>query len=165
MRPGDCPAGKQEGARPILDRRSLILGGTLIAGGLGVSALRPGSDGGGHSRTDFARLIPQSVGPWHAIDPRGVVLPPEDLLSQKIYDGFLVRGYANGAQPPIFLVVAFGAAQSYSMQLHRPETCYPASGYSIVDQSPQLFRFGQASIPGRFLRTRYLTPAQKEVAG
>jgi EpsI family protein len=83
---------------------------------------------------DLAALVPQRVGRWQAAETDDLVLPPEDMLSRAVYDSYLARGFTAGPGPRIMLLVAYGAVQSYALQLHRPELCYPASGFELSDR-------------------------------
>ncbi|MFZ5667772.1 MAG: exosortase C-terminal domain/associated protein EpsI [Pseudomonadota bacterium] len=114
-----------------MNRRDFTLGALLGLGGLGGLYLRHYSAKPVRRPPDLARLIPEMVGPWRKIGVNDVILPPADALSQSLYDRFLVRGYRMQQRPPITLVIAYGAVQSYRLQLHRPESCYPASGFAL----------------------------------
>ncbi|GAA0645126.1 hypothetical protein GCM10009424_21170 [Sphingomonas ursincola] len=114
-----------------MNRRDFTLGALLGLGGLGGFYLRHHSAKPVRRPPDLARLIPKMVGPWQQIGVHDVILPPADALSQSLYDRFLVRGYRMQQRPPLTLVIAYGAVQSYRLQLHRPESCYPASGFAL----------------------------------
>lgn len=45
------------------------------------------------------------------------------------------------------LSIAYGSDQSYSMQVHRPEMCYPAQGFEIKHLSRGSFHFGETELP------------------
>lgn len=119
-----------------MNRRQALIGGALATGGLAAMAVRPAVTKRADLAFDLDETIPKRIAGWQATDPRGVVLPPEDALSEQIYDSYLVRGYQRDDGPQLFVVIAYGAAQSYGLQLHRPEICYPASGYSISNTAP-----------------------------
>ena len=118
-----------------MNRRTLLAAMALGAGGgLGLAA-HPQLRRASTRPLPEEAAFPDQFGNWRAIDPDRIVLPPEDLLSATTYQRLIVRGYANGEGPPVMLVVAFGARQTYAMQLHRPEICYPASGFGLSERS------------------------------
>jgi EpsI family protein len=52
-------------------------------------------------------------------------------LSKQLYSQLLTRVYVAPEQPPMMLLVAQSGRQSGALQVHRPEVCYPASGYQL----------------------------------
>lgn len=91
--------------------------------------------------------MPGEVAHYRPADPAGVVLPRPDDLSREIYDGFLARAYTDGENPAIFVVLAYGSVQDYALQLHRPEICYPASGYTISPVTELALGLGSRTVP------------------
>ena len=134
----------------MITRRDILLAGLLGGtGAVGLSlGLRPRI---GNPRA--ARLLedlPPTIGRWRMGDPGTIVLPPEEAISRTVYDGYVVRGYDAPGTARIVLLIAYSAGQSYALQLHRPEICYPASGFAIEKRS----LLDAASIPAIFLTTR-----------
>lgn len=114
-----------------MNRRELLCAGLMAGGGLAALALRPARPDASFLPPDLAAIVPRTVGNWQATSAQDAVLPPADALSQSIFNGYLVRGYAATGWPPLVMVIAFGAVQSYNLQLHQPEACYPASGFKL----------------------------------
>jgi EpsI family protein len=122
----------------MLDRRDLLLG-VLCAGALGAAeALRPRRLvrllAPGKHLTD---VVPTAIPGWSAAAGGDIVVPrTEGSLAARLYADELARYYQPaGAQPdqsPIMLLIAYGSSQSDSLQLHRPEACYPASGFTVT---------------------------------
>ncbi|MEO8038328.1 MAG: exosortase-associated protein EpsI, B-type, partial [Betaproteobacteria bacterium] len=50
----------------------------------------------------------------------------------RIYSQTLARTYINSKGDRVMLSVAYGGDQSDAMQVHKPEICYPAQGFSVV---------------------------------
>ncbi|MDZ3833679.1 MAG: EpsI family protein [Sphingopyxis sp.] len=98
----------------------------------------------------LASIIPETFGSWHQ-DPNGsIVLPPtEGTLAGRLYDEMLVRSYADGSgQSPIMMLATYGKEQSDGLQLHRPESCYPAVGFAIVGRTLGALQLGRdVSLP------------------
>ena len=49
------------------------------------------------------------------------------------------------------MVTAFGPAQSYATQLHRPEICYPASGFEVLEETSHDFLVAGRVVPASIL--------------
>jgi EpsI family protein len=76
-------------------------------------------------------LVPKTIGRWKFVAASGLVIPPEDQLARTLYSQLLTRVYSDDEHEPVMLLVAQSAGQSGILQVHRPETCYPASGFQI----------------------------------
>lgn len=114
-----------------LARRKLVLGAALL-GGAGLAGLvRPRQSGMAGAQQLIEAAWPERLGAWRRIALGDFVLPPGDALGRGQYDALVLRGYAGEGRAPIYCVVTYGAVQDYALQLHRPEVCYPASGFSI----------------------------------
>lgn len=85
------------------------------------------------------RVIPEQIGKWKFVSTSGLVVPPKDQLALAIYAQTLTRVYYDG-EAPIMLLVAYSASQSGFLQVHRPEYCYAASGYTLSDFAPHDIR-------------------------
>lgn len=127
----------------------------LLSSGLAV-AMRPN-----HKIADAApkvileKLVPARFGDWRAEGDRslGVVNPQQTELLNKIYAQILTRTYTNINGERVMLSIAYGSDQSDSMQLHRPEICYPAQGFQVSSMRRELLHVGQGEIPITRLET------------
>ena len=81
-------------------------------------------------------VIPTRIGDWRFMTESGLVIPPEDQLSRALYSQLLTRVYYDGKSPPIMMLVAHSAGQTGVLQIHRPEVCYPAGGYTLSQVTP-----------------------------
>jgi EpsI family protein len=82
-------------------------------------------------------LVPKVVDGWTSGPTDNIVIPrTEGSLAAKLYAEQLALAYhhAGDDKPNIMVLAAYGAAQNDSLQLHRPEVCYPAIGFEIVDR-------------------------------
>ena len=119
-----------------LARRKFLLGGTFAAVA-GFAALRQPSQ-----RIDYlgarklADIVPRKFANWQVSGNSGLVIPPEDQLSNLLYSQMLTRVYGNG-QDSIMLLIAQSAGQTGVLQVHRPEVCYPAGGYKLSAVVPR----------------------------
>lgn len=116
-----------------MNRRDVLFGGGMIAAAAGAEYLRPRNrlmllpDG-----RKLEDIVPKSLGPWSKVDSEGIVLPKTPgSLADRLYNQTLNRFYVSDNHVPVMLVVAYGAVQNDLLQLHRPETCYAAVGFTI----------------------------------
>lgn len=116
-----------------VDRRHFVLGGLLLAGGGLAMARQPKVVSPHVGKDDLEKLVPKQVGEWSFESASGLVLPPSDALSDRLYDGLVTRTYTAPGQPPVMLLVAYSNLQDGMLQVHRPEVCYPAGGYSLSE--------------------------------
>ncbi|NIJ07803.1 EpsI family protein [Sphingomonas vulcanisoli] len=132
-------------------RRDLLIGGAMAAtAGLSwaraprhrIASIAPGG---------LEKVVPLKIGPWHYEPASGIVLPPPDALAKLLYDQQISRSYVADNELPIMLVAAYGSSQGGALQVHRPEICYPASGFRLTDTRlhPLTVRPGDA-LPARF---------------
>ncbi len=116
----------------FLSRRALMLG-LGAAGAAGAAALlTPRHYEPGLNRVHLDDLVPNAVGPWQA-EPTGAFILPADGSVSNFYDQVITRRFTAPNSPDIMLLIAHGAAQSGLMRVHRPEICYGAAGFKILD--------------------------------
>lgn len=118
-------------ATPQLDRRALVLGGLLAATGAVAIARQPQPGRARVNKEQLGKLVPTRFGQWVAQADDNLVLPPADALSDSLYSGLVTRSYFAPGRPPMMLLVAYSNVQDGMLQVHRPETCYPAGGYRL----------------------------------
>lgn len=118
-----------------MDRRSLLIGAGLTAAA-GVSYWRAPYKPVEQIPSDaFRRALPDRVEGWRSRTSAEVVLPPQDG-SDKVYQNLETRIYEGSGLPLMMVVVAYSSIQQNDIQVHRPEVCYPASGYPIISINP-----------------------------
>lgn len=129
----------------------------MVAGGLMLAA-----SGLAYARTPTSKVarikkgaidasLPKTVLGWNFQSSSGLVLPPPDSLSDRLYDEIATRVYAAENQPPVMLLVAYSNVQDGMLQVHRPETCYPVGGFALSDSHIVDLNVGAAQpIPCRF---------------
>ena len=132
---------------PQIDRRKMLVG-LLFCSVAGIAAWRRPDehlDYLGHQTLE--NLVPKTLGPWKFVAASGLVVPPDDQLAQATYSQMLTRVYSDGVNALIMLLIAQSGSQSGVLQIHRPETCYTASGFSISPVTPRRIPLGSTTLP------------------
>ena len=140
-----------------MNRRNLIVGGALIAAAASAEVMRPRQrlvllrEG-----RDLEKVIPRTIGTWQKIESDAFVLPKvPGSLSDRLYNQTISRLYVSESHEPVMIVIAYGAVQNDLLQLHRPEVCYAAVGFSISESRTTPVALGNAAIlPARSLTAR-----------
>jgi EpsI family protein len=99
-------------------------------------------------------ILPSGFEDWTSQDVSDLVAPETpDSLAARLYGETVGRIYqqkSSGDQ--VFMLMAHGDVQSNELQLHRPEVCYPAFGFTILESAPlQIPLAASIQIPGRRL--------------
>lgn len=119
----------------MIARRDLLIGGaSLGAAGLAYY-LKPRQRQNLLSGARMADILPLTFGTWSAESADGLVQPKsEDELAAQLYSEMVGRIYSDSATgEQVMMLVAYGDTQSDLLQLHRPEACYPAVGFNLVE--------------------------------
>lgn len=119
-------------------RRDLIFCGAAVLAAGSAAALRP------HKRLNLlgerkmADVVPPEFGVWKSQSADGLVQPEaEGKLASLLYSELVSRVYVNEVSgDEIMMLIAYGDTQSDLLQLHRPESCYPAVGFRLVLSEP-----------------------------
>jgi EpsI family protein len=130
-------------------RNLLLLTLMLAASGMAI-ALRPTqkiADQG--PKVDLEAMIPRAFGEWHEEKQRSIQIvdPQTQEMIEKAYSQVLTRVYRNTNGYRIMLSIAYGSDQSDSMQVHKPENCYPAQGFILHDKKIENLLLSKGSIP------------------
>lgn len=133
-----------------LPLRNLILMVLMIAASGMAVALKPTkkiADQG--PKVELETLIPKAFGEWRQelVNTAQVVDPQQKELIDKIYNQTLARTYVNAQGYRIMLSLAYGGDQSDAMQLHKPEVCYPAQGFTLHRKMADSLSIDGASLP------------------
>ena len=136
--------GEDSGSTIRIDRRAFIVGGTMMAAAAGAATRIPQPNSPPIAEDKFKALVPDRVGAWKYQQASGLVLPPDDALSDRLYDNLVTRVYTNPAGQTMMFLVAYKNYQDGVIQIHRPEICYPAGGYRLTDTVASTIPIGAA---------------------
>jgi EpsI family protein len=138
----------------MTSRRDLLIGGACVAAAGTAYALIPRRRVSLLGHATVAAIVPAKLPDWTSRDVSDLVAPKEeDSLASRLYGetvGRVYRQTSTGAE--VMMLLAYGDTQSDDLQLHRPEVCYPAFGFSIRQtQAVEIPLVPGAAIPGRDL--------------
>ncbi len=122
--------------RARLNRRQALVGGGLLAAATAGFVFKPRQTENFLGTAKLDDLVPKQFAGWQFNTASGLVLPPADQLRDKIYSQLLTRVYTRDGVPPVMVLIAYSGAQDGTIQVHRPEVCYPASGYKLTKVEP-----------------------------
>lgn len=140
-----------------LTRRAAVMAVAMAALGAGIPLAAPSrlladTRGG----VTLEQLIPTRFGDW-VMQPNqagGIVNPTLDAMLAQLYSETLTRTYINSQGYRIMLSMAYGRDQRGSLQLHYPEVCYPAQGFTVRSNVRDELRLdAQHPVPVRRLVT------------
>lgn len=133
-----------------LSRRETMIGGAFLVAAAAGIALKPRQAENLLGAGKLDDMVPQRVGAWRFNTVSGLVLPPADQLRDSIYSQLLTRTYVREGASPVMLLIAYSGAQDGTIQIHRPEVCYPASGFTLTRNDPhQVVLASGAAVPAR----------------
>ena len=138
-------------AEPEINRRKFMLG-ALFASAAGFAAWRLPRQKIDHlGKQKLEDLVPKKIGQWEFVANSGLVVPPNDPLLNLLYSQQLTRVYSDGVNPPLMLLMAQSGSQTGFLQVHRPDFCYQASGYSISKIRPHPIQLANNVIPASWM--------------
>lgn len=136
----------------MMRRRDLILAGLGIGAAVSAEALRPRKRLILLRNTTIEATIPERFGGWEAETASDLVGPEQaGRLARSLYSETVARVYQEAATGAgVMVLAAYGDTQSDLLQLHRPESCYPAVGFTLrMARSVDLPLPGGARLPAR----------------
>lgn len=85
------------------------------------------------SDVNLEEAVPRVFKGWRVDEAQmaGVVNPQQADLIKSLYSQNLSRTYVNEAGERVMLSIAYGGAQGGGLELHRPEVCYVAQGFTL----------------------------------
>lgn len=144
----DNPTSGSSGPPLAISRRHFVIGGALAVTSGVAYARQPKVVSGPVDGKKFESWVPNTVGAWRMVSSSGVVLPPPDAMSDRLYDNLVTRVYAADGLPPVMLLIAYNNEQDGVLQLHRPEICYPVGGYKLSPTQISPLIIDGVKVPG-----------------
>lgn len=135
-----------------MNRRDLILAGMGLAAVGGAELIKPRKRLVLLRNTTIEETIPVTFGGWEAETVNDLVGPEQaGRLARTLYSEIVTRVYHEASTGAgVMFLAAYGDTQSDLLQLHRPESCYPAVGFSLeMAKSVELKLPGGAELPAR----------------
>ncbi|MDP3538782.1 MAG: EpsI family protein [Azonexus sp.] len=136
-------------------RNIILLVLMLVTAGLAI-AMRPT-----HKIADqgpevvLETMIPTVFSEWREEKQAStqIIDPRTKEMIEKAYSQTLTRTYVNADGYRIMLSIAYGTDQSDSMQVHKPESCYPAQGFVLHSKNKGTLPVRNGLIPVTRLHT------------
>ncbi len=118
----------------------------------GVRALL--EDGRKAAPPQLHRIVPTRFGAWRELPSAPTVVSARtEALLASIYNEVLARVYAAEDGYRVMLSIAYGGDQRGTLRAHKPEVCYPAQGFRLIEVRDAVLDTGHGRIPTRTLRT------------
>ena len=136
-------------------KKWLLLALMLLSAGLGAT-LRPTLFLADElPQVNLNAMVPTAFGDWRELP--GTVMqiidPQQQETLERIYTETLTRTYVNSQGYRIMLSIAYGKNQNKGLELHSPEVCYPAQGFTLTDREKTTLNILGQSIPSTRIQT------------
>lgn len=136
--------------RPIIVRAAIFVA-CLAAALASAEVLRPthylAKDG---PPIELASQVPAEFGAWREVKDMTPLLPDPELQRRldALYTQVLARTYVNADGDHVMLSIAYGSDQSSeATAVHRPEFCYSAQGFRVIDAGTTELQLPGARVP------------------
>lgn len=137
-------------------RREFMIGALCATGAGSAYALTPRERISLLGSAKLDSVIPKTFGQWKHVESDALVVPQSDeSLASKLYSQSVGRLYMHDDGSGVMLLIAYGDTQSDQLQLHRPEVCYPAFGFTLLKNEGVRVNVGEkVAVPGRLIVAR-----------
>ncbi len=137
--------------------RHLVVGMVMMASAGAAAMLEPTrlAVQKGQER-NLESLIPKQFGAWREA-PMVEVSQISNTVpgaGDAIYDQTLMRNYIGPHGEFVMVAVAYGVRQNDQLKVHRPEVCYSAQGFQVMQSRSEDIHAGASSFPVTRLVTR-----------
>lgn len=111
-------------------------------------------DGRKATPPELARIVPSRFDAWRELQAAPTVVSAQtQQMLQSIYNEILTRTYAAPDGYQVMLSIAYGGDQRGTLRAHKPEVCYPAQGFKLLETADASLDTTYGRIPMRTLRT------------
>lgn len=128
---------------PTINRRNALVFGAACIGAAGVTrAITPSLTSVAES-VDLESRVPKAFGAWQDV-PSAMsqvrLSTNDDPNIDQPYDQTVMRSYVDTQEKTgVMLALAWGQRQRQEVKVHRPDLCYVAQGYRVVQLEPVEF--------------------------
>jgi EpsI family protein len=114
----------------------ILLALMLLSAGLGAALTPTRFVSDELPPVDLQAMVPKAFGEWQELPVTltQIINPQQQETLEKIYSETLSRSYVNAQGYRVMLSIAYGKNQNKALELHSPEVCYPAQGFSLNDR-------------------------------
>ncbi|MGN6057576.1 MAG: exosortase-associated protein EpsI, V-type [Sphingomicrobium sp.] len=119
----------------LLSRREIVAGLAMLSEAGIAAARKPDIKLNYLGDHKLEKILPTTIGRWKFVTTSGLVVPPADQQLLTLYSQLLTRVYYDGSTQ-IMLLIAYSASETGFIQVHRPEFCYTAAGFTLSDFAP-----------------------------
>jgi len=144
-------AGEQPGKFNMPNRRDFLAGSAILGVAAASVAFTPKRVFKKLTAEELGAAIPEKIGEYTSSATSGLIAPATDELSEKLYDETLMRIYVAPNKVPVLALFAYGSVQNLSLELHRPEECYPQQGFTLSNIEPLPLTLEGHNIPATAL--------------
>ena len=137
-------------------RNLILMALMLLSAGLGA-ALKPTIfTADERPPIDLKVMVPTAFGDWQEqLNVTAQIIDPtQQETLDKIYSQILTRTFVNSQGYRVMLSMAYGKNQSKSLELHLPDVCYPAQGFSVDRSTKASLEILGKSVPITRLETK-----------
>lgn len=120
-------------------RRAVLIGTACVLSSGAALALKPRRKVSLlPAGTKLNDILPYKFGTWDSRDVSDLYAPETpDSLEARLYGETVARLFTDRQSGiEIMMLMAHGDSQSNELQLHRPEVCFPAFGFSLTSSVP-----------------------------
>lgn len=117
---------------------AITLAVLMCCASVGGFTARPGTKSADKGMSiSLEAAVPKGFVDWTELPDRSaqVVNPQTQELLNKLYSQILTRTYVNKDGYRIMLSMAYGDDQRGGLQAHKPEICYPAQGFKLLNMT------------------------------
>jgi exosortase B len=139
--------------------RALWLTLALLLAAIAAQYLTPTRYQADQRKLDLETLVPGTFADWRIDDQARITLVSPEIKAnlERLYSQSLARTYINSHGQRIMLSIAYGGNQlGNELQAHRPEYCYRAQGFTLLDAHES-----RLILPGQDLSVRRLVARQE----
>ena len=119
----------------LLSRREVVAGLAMISAAGIAAARKPDIKLNYLGNHKLEKILPTQIGRWKFVTTSSLVVPPADQQLLTLYSQLPTRVYYDGVTQ-IMLLIAYSASETGFLQVHRPEFCYTAAGFTLSDFAP-----------------------------